>query len=112
MAEAVGGTVIVTGHGTYMVVPPSKEKQTVEPGSIIGGPYGSGAGQPSMTATPVTPGPPGTIPTRANNPGSILDGRFARSQPGYAGPGPIGVSGHRFASFVSPEAGAAAIVTA
>ena len=38
-----------------------------------------------------------------NNPGNIIDGGWAQSQPGYAG------SDGKFAKFVSPEAGRAAV---
>jgi hypothetical protein len=50
-------------------------------------------------------GPPATIPTRTNNPGDIMDGPFARSQPGYVGPGPAKRDGGNVAVFDSPDSG-------
>lgn len=47
-----------------------------------------------------------SLPVRTNNGGALEDGPFARSQPGYTGTDPSG----RFATFATPEAGAAAQV--
>jgi hypothetical protein len=108
-ADAIGGgaVAIPTGRGTWEVKAPGK--QLTPPGQIFQGPAGAGAGTPSTTTTPAEGGPTATIPTRTNNPGSIKDGVFAQSQPGYVGPGPAAADGGRFAVFASPEAGAAAL---
>ena len=50
-------------------------------------------------------GPPPTLPTRSNNPGSIKDGPFAKSQPGYVGPGQAMGDGGHMAVFDSPASG-------
>jgi hypothetical protein len=47
-----------------------------------------------------------SLPVRTNNGGALEDGPFARSQPGYTGTDPS----DRFATFATPEAGAAAQV--
>lgn len=75
---------------------------------------GKGAAKHDPSATQDPAGDPNQLPSlwggkgktradRNNNPGNIVDGSFARSQPGYAG------SDGRFAKFSSADAGMAAM---
>jgi len=70
-----------------------------------------GFGQNAMvrTDTGTTTGPPGTVPTRTNNPGDIMVTEWTKAQPGYAGVGPKKKDGGNIALFDTPEHGAMAM---
>jgi len=98
--------VVPSGRGTYLLAPPASAAQTLP--AAPPAPEFRGPGGAATTQTPTTGGPPATVATRANNPGNIKDGPFARSQPGYVGAGPEATDGGRFAVFDSPASGFAA----
>jgi len=130
-----GWRVVPSGRGTFLLAPPptaEQERPAAPPAPVPAGgtlpaqpPAPVPRGGPPMVPVPpaarvatpplfagavtTTGGAPPTIPTRTNNPGNIKDGPFARSQPGYVGPGPAAQDGGHFAVFDSPDSGFAAM---